>query len=174
MKTFTTEHTVYTFDELSEEAQAVAIENKRQYEYEYGYEWLEDDMTYYLGELLAENNITDKGVTARYSLGYSQGDGASFVGDIEYKGYRATIATNQWGSHYSHSKTVDVKEMNSLKTDKDAPDKKWAELQNLVEAIGNDLEKYGYDCIETNQSDENIIELLSNNDQEYNKDGTIA
>jgi hypothetical protein len=35
MRTFTTKHTVYTFDELSKEAQKKAIETWKQSEYEF-------------------------------------------------------------------------------------------------------------------------------------------
>jgi hypothetical protein len=174
MRKFTTEHTVYTFDELSDDAKQTAIEHHRDFINDTMGDFLEVDMDDKISELFKQYKITPVNIQLRYSLGYSQGDGASFTGDIEWGAYRATIGTNHWGIHYQHSKTVDVKEMNSLKTDKDAPDKKWSELQNIVETIGNELAKYGYDCIETQLEDENVIDSIKINEYEFNEDGTIA
>lgn len=170
MRTITTEHKLYKLDELSEEARAKAIEDRRQHEWEWGMEWLEDDVRYKLEELFEEHGITDVDTTLHYSLGYSQGDGASFTGDIEWKAWRASITKNHWGTHYQHWNSVHIDEMTSLKTDKDAPEDTQDKLLAIVHDIGKELERYGYDCIETYTSDENIKELLQ--DDEFYEDGT--
>lgn len=173
MRTFTTEHTVYTLDELSPEARAKAIENRQQAEWEYGMEWLEDDVRYKLDELFKQHGITDKGTRLHYSFSYSQGDGASFTGDIEWKAWRASIGKNQWG-RYSHWNSVGIDEMTSLKTDKEAPEDTQDKLLSIIHDIGKELERYGYDCIETYTSEENIADMLSGNEYEFYKDGTMA
>lgn len=162
---------VYTFDELSDEAKQKAIEWYREgLEYNYLEDQMQDELTEHL---LPKYKITPIDVTVRYSLSYSQGDGASFTGDIEWGAYRATIATNQWG-HYSHSRSVSVTELNSLKTDKDAPATKWAELEVIIENIGGELAKYGYSEIEYQASEDVCIEMIQANEYEFNDDGGIA
>ena len=78
----TIETTVYKFNELSEDAKQVAIA-----EYRDGimYEDLEIFMNDELYNLFDKYKIEDMGTTVRYSLSYSQGDGASFTGDIVVK-----------------------------------------------------------------------------------------
>lgn len=173
MRTFTTEHTVYTLDELSPEARAKAIKDWQDSESEYGdWHWLEDDVRYKLDELFEEHGITDKGTSLHYSLGYSQGDGASFTGDIEWKAWRASIGKNSWGNHYEHWNSVSIEEMTSLKTDKDAPEDTQGKLLSIIHDIGKELERYGYDCIETHLSDENAEGMLEGD--EFYEDGRRA
>lgn len=172
MRTFTTEHTVYTFNELSDEAKQKAIEDYRD---GLMFDSLEEIMHEELTEvLLPKYKIKPVEVDVHFSLGYSQGDGASFTGDIEWGAYRATIGKNHWGMYYSHAKSVDVKELNSLKTDKEAPDKKWAELQAIVQTIGEELGKHGYTEIEYQSSDAVISDYLSSPDYEFTVDGDVA
>lgn len=167
----TVEVKLYQYNELSEEAKEKAREWYREgNEYPFLYEYMQER----LAELFEEYKITDKGTELHYSLSYCQGDGASFTGDIEWKAWRATIGKNSWGTHYEHSKSVDVKELNSLKTDKDAPDETWAKLQSIVEEIGDKLASDGYDYIEYEDSDENVAELIEANEYEFLEDGTRA
>ena len=174
MRTYTTEHTVYTCDELTKEAQTRAIDDYRQSEWETGLYGLEEDMTEELHRLLKQHKITPVNVTVRYSLSNCQGDGASFTGDIEYKAWRATVGANHWGHHYMHWNSVDVSEMTSMKTDKEAPDETLRELDQIVHDIGRELEKYGYDCIEDALSDETIIDTINANEYEFTIDGAIS
>ena len=159
---------IYRFDELSEEAQARAISDYRENMEHY---FLGEDMMERLSELLTEHNIYGVDTQVRYSLGYSQGDGASFIGDIEYKGYRADITPNQWGNHYQHSRSVSVAEMLHLETNEDAPDELYKELEGIVEHIGDALAKYGYDWLERAESDEAIIDEILANEYEFYEDG---
>lgn len=175
MRTFTTQHTVYNFDELTDEAKQKALENHRQFEYETLDTWLEDDMDYKLGELLKENNIKSLKTDIRYSLGYSQGDGASFTGDIEYNDtWRATIGNNSYGYHYSHWNTVCIEEMTSLKTDEEAPAETEDKLLDIIHDINKELKRYGYARIDDATSDEQIIESIEANEYEFYEDGRLA
>lgn len=174
MRTFTTEHTVYTIDELSEDARARAIEDYRQSIWESGLDDLEYEMELKLEELFEQHGITDKGTQLRYSLSYSQGDGASFTGDIEWKAWRATIGTNYWGVRYKHWNSVEISEMTSIKTDKDAPQATEDKLMDIIHEIGKALERFGYDYIECITSDETILENIRANKYEYYSDGRAA
>lgn len=168
MRTITTK--VYKFNELSDEAKEQATEAWRDgMDYPYLEEAMQDQLEY----LLEKYKVTPIDVQVRYSLGYSQGDGASFTGEVEFGAYRATISTNYYGNWYSHSKSVSVSEMTSKKTDKEAPDATYAKLEKIVETIGDELEKFGYEEIEYEQSDDVIAELLLANDYEFNEDGEM-
>lgn len=169
MRTIT--HTIYNFSELTAEAKLKAIDNYRDGQ---DFPWLESDMQEHLHELLAKHGIKSDNATVRYSLGYSQGDGASFTGDIEWKAWRAEIVTNQWGTHYMHNKSVSVGEMTSRKTDREAPRHKIDELQAIIESIGDELARHGYAIIESESSDESIAELLSDEANEFYADGKVA
>lgn len=87
MRNIVIKKTLYTFNELSEEAKNQAIETRRQ-------DIVEDDNTYYFQDVI--DNMLDNwndltGITVNvddvcYSLSYCQGDGVSFISryiDIE-------------------------------------------------------------------------------------------
>lgn len=165
---------VYKFDELSDEAKQTAIERERERVYEFDLDYLSEYLQTELEMMLEECGARNLDVRVRYSLGYCQGDGASFTGDFDFKAYHVTVDTNSWGVHYSHNRSVDVKEMNSLKTDQDAPDSKWSAMQTMIEDIGMELEKIGYSYIESITSDESIIDNINANEYEFTAEGVIA
>lgn len=174
MRKFTTEHTVYSFDELTTEAKAIAIEQYRESIVDDGYDDLEEYMQESLYGLLGLNKIKSDDATVRYSLGYSQGDGASFTGAIEWGAWRANVTSNSFGNHYSHYNTVDVTDMTSLKTDKDAPDATVEKLDAIVKSIGKELAVNGYAYMDAITNDEAITKNIKENNYEFNSDGTMA
>lgn len=162
---------VYNFDELNDEANAKAIDRAREFERENVSDWLGDDIQWELEGLLKENYIKyDELPKTYYSLNYSQGDGVMFEGRIYWKSY--TIDIRQRGNYYHYnSKEFDMK---STKTGKYVNNDVEMKFNNLYVAICQELERYGYDCIETALDDENIIDLIKSNDYEYYEDGSIA
>lgn len=169
MRTIT--HTVYTYDELSPEAQAKARDWYRDGE---EYEWLGEYMREELDTLFEQYKITDAGTELRYSLNYSQGDGASFTGDIEWGVWRVSVVTNHWGIHYSHSRSVRISSMTSMNTDREAPRHKIDELETIIEAIGDKLEKAGYDYVEACDANDAVAENIRANEYEFYADGSKA
>lgn len=174
MRTFTTETTVYEFDELSEDAKQHAIE-----------QWIENDDMPFLYEymmeelerLFAKYKITSDNAAIRYSLSYSQGDGASFTGDIEWRGtWSARVVTNGYGNYYSHYNTVniDTDEVRSIKTDKPAPQATIDKLAGIIQDIGIELEKSGYAYIDDCHSDEAVADTLRANEYEFTAEGDMA
>ena len=167
MRHFTTEHTVYNFDELSPEAQAHAIDYFRDTE---EFTFLGDDMAEELYQMLANNKITyDEPPKVYFSLGYSQGDGAMFEGTVYWKAWRAKIKQS---GHYYHYNSKDI-ELTSIKTDKEAPDKTYDEFNELYIEICSKLEKYGYSIIEAMTSDEYIIDMINANEYEFDINGGL-
>src|SRR5579859_5524827 len=122
MKTITKEFTLYEFDELSKEAKAKALQKHIEGN---DYFFLQDCMSQRLHELLEENKIKDLNDTSKagtkptpvfYSLSHSQGDGAMFEGEFEWKKYTIYI---KHSGHYNHSnsKTIEIHETNNLGVD---------------------------------------------------------
>lgn len=174
MRTFATTHTVYTFDELSKEAQQKAIDNARDNEYEVGLDWLNTDMQEQLLVLLDKHKLKGDDCQVRYSLSYSQGDGASFTGRIEYNGtWYGDVELGSLSNFYCHYNTVKLDSLYSLRTGKEAPQATVDKVEELVREISRELEQYGYDLIEQATSDESITEYLRE-DNEFYKDGTVA
>lgn len=168
MRKYITEHTVYNFNELSQEAKEKAIEQFRDNENFY---FLSDDMQYHLEGLLKDNKITYGELPkVFYSLSWSQGDGAMFEGRIYWKSYTADIKQS---GHYYHYNSKNI-ELYSTKTDKEASDKVYDQFNDLYVDICKKLERYGYDCIDYALSEEAIIETIEANEYEFTKEGALA
>ena len=77
---------IYTFDELSDDIKEKVLNKFRE---QNDYHFLEENLKEELNDKLQAKNITETGETSlRYSLGNSQGDGLSFIGDFEFRGLR--------------------------------------------------------------------------------------
>ncbi len=162
---------LYTFDELSKDVQDKVLQNFRD---EDECEYLPDDMQYKIDELLKENNITGK-ARVYYSLSNCQGDGAMFEGEFQYKDITLYIEHSGMYYHFN-SKTIEAQETNNLgyHIDEEEPlNKQVEEFEALYETIARELEKYGYDCIEAHNSDENLIEMINANDYLFTDKGII-
>lgn len=173
MRKFTTEHVVYSYDELSDAAK----EKARQWWIDgLQYDDLSEAMTEYLTDtLLPKYNLSCADPTLRYSLGYSQGDGASFTGRIEYRGtWYGDVTTNSYGNFYSHYNTVNLDNLYSIKTDKEAPQATVDSVEEMIRDIGRALEKCGYDYIEYEQEREVVEDNIRANEYEFYEDGRIA
>lgn len=119
MRNITIHKTLYTFDELAEEAKQQAIETKRQ-EIAENYNYYEFYFTDTIGNTIEkwkntgiEVNISD----VLYSVSYSQGDGVSFITDTpinidkalafftkEYPNYAKTVEEIKNNKHYQDIK----------------------------------------------------------------------
>lgn len=171
MRKFTTEYTVYTFDELSTEAQARAIEDHRN---GMDYPFLTDDMSYRLEELLAENKIKYEFTpNVYYRLAYSQGDGAMFEGTVNWKQYTVTIKQS---GHYYHenSKNLDIDLTNGNNISMAVYERVESEFNEIYVAICKELARYGYSIIEDATSDESISTYLTEMEYEFYEDGSMA
>lgn len=122
MKTITQTTTVYDFDELSEDAKTIAIDNW--YEDGHEYDLASRDFSDQAQELLELLGFT--GIILSYSLSYCQGDGLSFLadtlsgarliellhrlksGDIQEQGYvLLQELTKRMGNHFKDIDIVD-------------------------------------------------------------------
>lgn len=190
---------LYYFEQLSDEAKENArswwrncdtLEN----------EDLEEDFKERLKEVgLPYDNV-------KYRLSYSQGDGVAFYGDIDSDNYlklaekvfefdtkklrsykRALkygawdaclleIVRNNYGYHYSHSKTMTYNwDLGGIPDSCTKISELWERFCDLVlvyaRDISSELEKTGYEEIEYQNSDEFIDDCLVANEYTFMEDG---
>lgn len=124
------EFKVYHFEELSEQAKKKAIEDfRRRGTWE---QWDNDVLSEYFKERLMEYGFYSD-VRIEFSLGYCQGDGVAFYGEIDFSiwlknhqdhftkkelkrlewlnyefGIGLSTTRNSYGYHYSHYNTMDI------------------------------------------------------------------
>jgi len=156
---------VYSFDELSVEAKERALQDYRNYN---DMPFLEDEMNERLAQLLKENKIKGKGEVA-YSLTFSQGDGAMFRGQFEWKSYSVNI---KHAGHYENSycKIIDI---SSIKTGNDANEDTYSQFESIYQDICKELEKYGYSIIEDENSEETIKDIFESNGYTFLDNGKM-
>ena len=168
MKTITKEYKVYTFDELEQNAKDKARNDYMQTE---DFPFLSEDIVYHIKELLKQNGIEAiTEIKPYFSLSYCQGDGVMFEGTFNWKNY--TITTKQSG-HYYHEKSVDYSFENNTDDNEETKYDDNAEFIEIYESVCQSAEKYGYDVIETYQSEKNFKELCEANDYTFLVDGTF-
>ncbi len=191
----TIEIKILTFEELTPEAQQVAIEDYRNHKYENGYilDMFNDDAM----EQIKENGFIDPELS--YSLSYSQGDGLSFKAYkyehlvnlfIEVLGpgkektaqLLAENCTQQFKGNgnrycYAHRNQIDLFLENytsivntSVRID-EVIQKVLTKLEDLYLEICGQLEKQGYAEIDYQLSDKCIIEDIQANGYEFTEDG---
>lgn len=156
--------TLYSFDELSKEVQAKVLQNFRNDD---ECEYLPSDMQYKIEELLKENSITGD-ARVFCSLSYCQGDGAMFEGYFNWRGYNVKIKQSGKYYHYN-SKDITITDDN----DNDIDGQIYEDFNTLYVSICKELERYGYDCIDSHNSDENITDIIQANDYLFNDKGVI-
>jgi len=167
---------VYTFEELSEEAQEHAIETRRQHKWEFNdIHWLEETFA----ELAEEQGFEN--VEFNWDLSCSQGSGVCFTGDLnvqkfcEKQGFHGLnhkyqivlneqirITLNKTDHHYNHSNCVSV-EWEEYYSD-EVNEELAEELQQIINDVRKKVcakcETTGHAEIEWQESDECIKEDL--------------
>jgi len=158
--------TLYNFDELSKEVQAKVLQNFRDDD---ECEYLPDDMQYYFKELARENNINVINSKIYYSLSYCQGDGAMFEGYFQWRGYNVNI---KHAGRYYHYNSKDITITDDEGNDID-DGQIYEEFNTLYVSICKELARYGYDCIDSHNSDENLIDMIQANNYLFTNKGVI-
>lgn len=158
--------TLYNFDELSKEVQAKVLQNFRDDD---ECEYLPDDMQYYFEELARENNINVINSKIYYSLSYCQGDGAMFEGYFQWRGYNVNI---KHAGRYYHYNSKDITITDDEGNDID-DGQIYEEFNTLYVSICKELARYGYDCIDSHNSDENLIDMIQANNYLFTNKGVI-
>jgi len=158
---------VYTIDELTPEAQEKARQN---YIADEDYPFLEEDMNYKLDELLKEEGITSDKTKVYYSLSCCQGDGAMFEGYLKWKNYTVNI---KHSGHYYHSNSKTLEILEDTEEQAEADKTIYDLFEVVYYRICKELERYGYDVIETNDSMENFMENCRANDYTFTLSGKM-
>jgi hypothetical protein len=160
----TIEIKIYEVDELNEKAKSKAIEWYRNLN---DYAFLSDDLNYNLDELLQKHKITPiKDKKLYYSLGYSQGDGAVFVGRFKWRGYDVDI---KHSGHYYHSNSKNI--TITTRYGNDAKIEIYDEFEKVFKSICDEIERIGYEQIEYEDDDKNIIDNIRMNEYTFLENG---
>lgn len=174
MKTKTIE--LYTYDELTPEAKKKALKDYRENN---DYAFLSEYLNERLHELLEENGIKDTNDTSkagttptpvRYSLSYSQGDGAMFEGQFEWGTWHVSI---KHLGRYSHSNSKEI-DMYQIEDDSIYPEQHTIDkFEAIYQSICKTLEEDGYSYIEYEDSEENFIEMCNTNEDTFLSTGVM-
>ena len=178
--------TRYSFDELSPEAQALAVQNERNDLYNnIPEEFISEDMREQLAQELGSDDYA-LGLELRYSLGYSQGDGVSFTGTLT----RQSAPALTWPegaecaelisitNHYSHAYSIRADLFNGEGEDielDDLTDSAAVELfREQIRDVCKVLEKVGYKSIEDYSSEYSARECLRDAGEVFLDSGVIS
>ena len=170
MKKITKEYTLFTFDELSQEAKDKARTN---FNADNDYMFLEGHITNLLGEQLDEYKITKTtDPKVYYSLSHCQGDGAMFEGTFSWNDYIVKI---KHSGHYYHSNSKNIEIYDTADTGEEvsAGEEVYKTFEAIYKKICKYLEQQGYDFIEYEDSEENFQRLCEANEYTFLKDGTM-
>ena len=204
MRTETITRTVYTFEELSPEAQAKAIDNNR-YINTKDTDWHEHTIEY-VRELCATFGL---GIENVFFSGFSsQGDGAMFTGEYSYKkggckalvayapnipaevtaiaakiqelqkkhGYRIAASIMHSGSRYYHENTLtsNARDVHTEESEKFYNNGVDAELQDIFRRLA----KWVYRTLESSYdeltSDQFVKDTILANEYEFTEDGELT
>lgn len=168
---------LFSYGELSKEAQEKALKDYNSGDTVdiYG---LQADLDNRIEELLEEHKIKPirdlKGYDTKYanvlwSLGHCQGDGVMFEGVFSWNGYTVTIRQSGNYSH-SHSKTIEITDEEGNTVDTEEP---YTAFETIYQKICKELEIYGYECIEYQESEEYFKNICEANDYYFEADGTM-
>ena len=172
-KVITKQYTIYTFEELSQEAK-----DKARQAWNEGNDlpFLQDDLREYIHEELTARGFTVNGISTSenpsirplYSLSYSQGDGLMFEGSItDQKGN--TYDIKHKGGMYYHEYSADI-----TGTDQAGENIDTKEFEaNIYIPICIKVRDRGYDEIEYSESEEAFRETCEANEYTFLEDGTM-
>lgn len=165
----------YTFDELDAKAKEMARS------------WYRNgDLMEYLPDLMLDALMTalhEAGITysekpkVYYSLSYSQGDGACFIGTFYHDGY--TFKVTHHGRYY-HQNSIEVELLGQTESgdvepkagdERDVPTIEAAFLDRCKD-ICRKLENAGYDEMSYRNSDEAVDESIRANDYLFTVNGS--
>lgn len=158
---------LYTIDELKEKypkGYEKALQDWRESNEYWG---LEEYMTEYCKELLKENEI-EGDPKLFYSLSYCQGDGAMFEGDFVWEGYDVNVKQSGHYYHYNSKDTTITDE-----EEDDISEDVYIDFNNIYVDICKKLEKAGYDYIEGENEEENILDNMRANEYIFTENGKI-
>lgn len=199
MRSYTTKHIVYTFDELSDEAKRTVLE--KHYDINVNYDGWHNSIIDDWQEQLENNGLAD--VDIQYSGFWAQGDGASFTATIKdlpkflklHKlGNKYRLLANnadtvdasleRINNHYSHERTVrsdvntyyaenHLSHKQAIKLEAQANEfEEWLDewQEKTAKTIYKQLQE-DYDYL---TSEEAIIETIRANEYEFYENGIMA
>lgn len=163
---------VYTFNELPQPIQDKVIE---QFRNNNEYVYLTDEMLEHLKGLLKEESIeieNNDRLKVLYSLSNSQGDGAMFEGVFGLGNFSFDVR-HQGRYTHSNSKTLRVYDLDGSTPDKEVWDTAYDMFDRVYVNICTKLARFGYGCIEQEDSEQSIKDTIEINEYEFYGNGEI-
>jgi len=170
---------LYTLEELSEDSREKAFSKWKEDD---DYHFLSDDLNEKLHELLQEYGIKDTNDTSKpgtkptevqYSLSSCQGDGVMFEGKYIYTyNFASYLIEIEHSGHYYHSYSK------SYATSLEGEEvDNWHEVEKafdvIYQKICKELERYGYDYIENEDSMESFTGSCEANEYTFEANGVM-
>jgi hypothetical protein len=159
-------YNIYTFDELDEKAKEKARDWYRQNYSDYPF--LSEDMEEEAKQLLEDAGIITDDFKVYYSLSYCQGDGAMIEIKGKWKTYDVRVTQSGMYYHYN-SKNIYLQDS---ETGEDVEESIEDEFNQIYIDICQKLEKFGYQHMEHDDSDDNVDENILASEYTFLLDGT--
>lgn len=180
----------FEYKELSDDAKKKAREQVEKWEAEDTFvcDMITEDFKYYLEERGLPQEV-------QWSLGYSQGDGVAFHGQLDVKKYTEFYNLREWGPledmlyvkiedrgiHYHHWNSMVVEhEIHGDFMETEHPAAWWLSrhedefiehVKSTIKEVSRELEKRGYAEFEYRHTDEYLEETITNNDWLFDEEG---
>ena len=166
---------LYKYNELSKEAQEKVLSH---FQENNDFYFLEESLNELLSEKLEKNKIKIiDGLQLYYSLSYSQGDGACFTGNFQWKGYDIRIKkAGSYCHEYSADFYISHYDKNHLgfeDEEEEANEGIYEKFKELYRSICCEIKEAGYENIEYENSEEAIKENIESNEYTFREDGEI-
>jgi hypothetical protein len=171
--------TVYRFRELSPEAQKVVMKRYREFAEQDDMPFLADTVREAAEIFFDRSKVEIIGrPELRYSLGYSKGDGVSFVGTFKIKHgkkwYEVTTKARNCRDVHEKSVTFSVTDENGYEPKEAVALRVEEKFKRIFEDACRTGERAGYAEIEYRKSDEAVLEDIEANSNGFLADGRAA
>lgn len=158
---------IVLFSDLSENAKEKAREWYREGN---DYFFLEESITDFINEKLTESGYTVEGLNVSYSLSYSQGDGVGFGAAITDTNTKKVYHIRK-GLRGNGNYIIDAIEHFEETEDQSKHEETEEAVLEKMQDIAKQAERFGYDFIESENSNENVDENIAANEYTFTIEG---
>lgn len=166
---------LYSFDELSKDAQKKAITYFQELN---TYDFLTENLTENLAELLTEKGWTfreSEGLNVFYDLSYSQGSGAMFTGNFYLPNFPdlCFIVLPSGRDTHENSKTISIDYLNEDYDENFNESFAYDSFNSEYVSLCLELQKRGYDYIEAEDDPVNVRDMIISMDYLFTENGKL-
>lgn len=155
---------LYEYSELSKEAQEYAHSQWNEHD---DMPFLSECMDEKAGDLITEAGMTIEDMKVFYSLSWSQGDGAMIEGLFTWEGNEYRV---KHSGHYYHERSTTIDCVSDEDGNSTGDEKAFEEA---YVPVCKALARFGYDCIEAEQSEQAFIDACEANEYTFEANGRM-